>query len=296
MFDLKNLVATNKKMVFASAFLFVVAVIGVILTSSEHDQFDYARREVLLRRLGHEILLQAGDSTSTVLPIKKISPDQYQISFENAFSFQPDFLINIATKTLSNDPISADYVVNVLKRGNTNVIYGFAIAANEKNNIISCNGRNQPSELYVIDVKFKPKGIISEKGAYLLGGLPFLAFVGLVFFRSATSKKGLAKLQDDEIIVLGGTFFDVQHRKLIIGGSEVYLTATETRLLSIFTSSPNLVIERNRLQKEIWEDEGVIVGRSLDMFISKLRKKLEPDPKINITVVRGKGYKLEVNA
>ncbi|HAI85207.1 MAG TPA: transcriptional regulator, partial [Chitinophagaceae bacterium] len=43
-----------------------------------------------------------------------------------------------------------------------------------------------------------------------------------------------------------------------------------------------------------WEDEGVIVGRSLDMFISKLRKKLEIDPSISITVVRGSGYKLEI--
>nr|WP_256604248.1 winged helix-turn-helix domain-containing protein [Sphingobacterium multivorum] len=44
------------------------------------------------------------------------------------------------------------------------------------------------------------------------------------------------------------------------------------------------------------EDEGIIVGRSLDMFISKLRKKLEFDPTIKITVIRGKGYKLEVSS
>jgi len=54
--------------------------------------------------------------------------------------------------------------------------------------------------------------------------------------------------------------------------------------------------QRSRLQKEIWEDEGVIVGRSLDMFISKLRKKLELDPNINIVVIRGKGYKLEISS
>jgi DNA-binding response OmpR family regulator len=60
--------------------------------------------------------------------------------------------------------------------------------------------------------------------------------------------------------------------------------------------TPNEAIERNRLQKEIWEDEGVIVGRSLDMFISKLRKKLEPDPTIKIAVIRGKGYKLEISS
>jgi hypothetical protein len=42
--------------------------------------------------------------------------------------------------------------------------------------------------------------------------------------------------------------------------------------------SPNETIERSRLQKETWEDEGVIMGRSLDMFISKLRKKLDLTP------------------
>ena len=60
--------------------------------------------------------------------------------------------------------------------------------------------------------------------------------------------------------------------------------------------SPNEAVERSRLQKEIWEDEGVIVGRSLDMFISKLRKKLEFDPNIKIVVIRGKGYKLEISS
>jgi len=73
------------------------------------------------------------------------------------------------------------------------------------------------------------------------------------------------------------------------------LTDTETRLMQIFAQSPNQIIERSRLQKEIWEDEGVIVGRSLDMFISKLRKKLELDANINIVVIRSKGYKLEIS-
>jgi DNA-binding response OmpR family regulator len=81
--------------------------------------------------------------------------------------------------------------------------------------------------------------------------------------------------------------------KLIINGKTIDLTGTETRLLLIFASSPNQTIQRSRLQKEIWEDEGVIVGRSLDMFISKLRKKLELIRNINIVVIRGKGYKLE---
>jgi len=79
-------------------------------------------------------------------------------------------------------------------------------------------------------------------------------------------------------------------------GKIIDLTRTETRVLRIFALSPNEAIERSRLQKEIWENEGVIVGRSLDVFISKLRKKLELDPNLKIVVIRGKGYKLEIGA
>ncbi|MGB4398112.1 MAG: winged helix-turn-helix domain-containing protein [Daejeonella sp.] len=98
------------------------------------------------------------------------------------------------------------------------------------------------------------------------------------------------------MFTLGKGFFDAKNRKLIINGKTVNLAGTETRLLLIFASSPNETIERSRLQKEIWEDEGVIVRRSLDMFISKLRKKLEFDPNFKITVIRGKGYRLEISS
>jgi DNA-binding response OmpR family regulator len=90
--------------------------------------------------------------------------------------------------------------------------------------------------------------------------------------------------------------FNAEARKLLANGTTIDLTKTETRVLRIFALSPNEAIERSRLQKEIWEDEGIIVGRSLDMFISKLRKKLEFDPNIRIVVIRGKGYKLQISA
>ena len=53
---------------------------------------------------------------------------------------------------------------------------------------------------------------------------------------------------------------------------------------------------RNRLQKEIWEDEAIIVGRSLDVFISKLRRKLENDSTVKVVNIHGKGYKLEISS
>ena len=123
----------------------------------------------------------------------------------------------------------------------------------------------------------------------------FLGLVGFIFLRYVKPRQTLPVSQHTDLFTFGSMSFDAKSRKLMINGKSIDLTKTETRLLRIFASSPNEAIERSRLQKEIWEDEGVIVGRSLDMFISKLRKKLEFDPNIKIVVIRGKGYKLEVS-
>jgi DNA-binding response OmpR family regulator len=148
----------------------------------------------------------------------------------------------------------------------------------------------------MVNIKFKPTGINTAKNGFLLGSLPFLAFIGFIFFKSAKPRQILPDGQVTDVVSLGAMLFDEKNRKLIINGTTIDLTGTETRVLHIFASSPNTTIERSRLQKEIWEDKGVIVGRSLDMFISKLRKKLEPDPTISIVVIRGKGYKLEISS
>jgi DNA-binding response OmpR family regulator len=166
----------------------------------------------------------------------------------------------------------------------------------KKNDIIACIGRKQPKASYMINIKFKPTGINTAKNGYLLGSLPFLAFVGFIFSRLVKPRRALPDGQYTEMLTLGAMLFDAKNRKLIINGKTIDLTGTEARILRILALLPNETIERSRLQKEIWEDEGVIVGGSLDMFISKLRKKLEPDPNINIVVIRGKGYKLEISS
>ena len=292
----RNLLLVKRKHLGGLLLLTFISIICVAFSMTGNDDFDFARREILLRRIGHEILLQSGDSTSRVLPVKKIAGNEYQISFENAFTFQPESLVNTTQRLLAKDPLASDYVVNVLNCANASVAYGYAISKNKKDDIVACIGRRQPIACYMINIKFKPTGIITAKNGYLLGSLTVLAFVGFIFLRSVKPRKALPDSQHTGIFTLGSMSFDAETRKLMINGKTIDLTRTETRVLRIFALSPNEAIERSRLQKEIWEDEGVIVGRSLDMFISKLRKKLEIDPNIKIVVIRGKGYKLEISS
>lgn len=296
MWNSLNLLSGKRKYLFGLILILFGCATCVVFTMGSGDDFNIARREVLLRNIGHELLLQSGDSTSRVLPVEKIAENEYQLSFEKELTFQTDYLVNTTQRLLAKDPLVSDYIVNMLNDDNTSVAYGYAISKNEKDDIVPCRGRVQPIARYRIDIKFKPTNINIVKNGYLLGSLPLLTFIGFIFLRSEKPKSSPSNIQRAGILTFGAVFFDPQERQLTINKETIDLTGTETRLLLIFASSPNQTIERSRLQKEIWEDEGVIVGRSLDMFISKLRKKLGSDPDSKIVVIRGKGYKLEVGS
>lgn len=290
----QNILPKKYKYLFGLITLVFIALICVAFDGNGNDDFDSAKREVLLRSIGHELLLQSGDSTSRVLPVKKIAENEYEIQFEKNFSFQPEVLVKTVGNYLDKDPLVTNYVVSVLNSDNAKVVYGYSISKSTKDNNVPCIGRMQPKANYSINIKFKPSNISVNQNKYILGSLPLIAVIGFLFFRSVKSRKLIAD-EESDLLDLGKIQFAVKNRQLLIDEKTIDLTATESRLLHIFSLSPNKTIERNRLQKEIWEDEGVIVGRSLDMFISKLRKKLEVDPNVNIVVVRSKGYKLEIN-
>jgi len=245
----RNHFSGKRKYLWGLILLSFISVICVAFTMAGNDEFDIARREVLLRRIGHEILLQSGDSTSRVLPVKKIAKNEYQVSFENDLTFQPDLLVNTTQRLLAKDPLARDYVVNVLNCADASVAYGYAISKIRKMIIVACKGRTQPIACYMINIKFKPTTVITAKNGYFLGGLSFLAFVGFMFFRYAKPKKALPGSRPTGVFTLGSMSFDTETRKLMINGMTIDLTRTETRVLHIFALSPNEAIERSRLQK-----------------------------------------------
>lgn len=269
----------------------VILIFGAFISSPASD-FDLAKQEILLRNIGHEVLLQAGDSTSRVLPVKKIAEHEYQIKFENEFTFQSDSLVSIISRSIKKNEFGSNYVVSVLSCANKDVVFGYAIAGNIKDNVVPCSGRKQPKNCYLIDLKFQNTDINGIQKGLLMSGLPLLAFVGFMIGRTGKTRKTNVE-PDSGTFKIGDTIYDPVKRQITYGLVTTDLTSKENNLLHIFASSPNIMIERAKLQKEIWEDEGVIVGRSLDMFISKLRKKLESDASVKLSNIHGKGYKLE---
>jgi DNA-binding response OmpR family regulator len=92
---------------------------------------------------------------------------------------------------------------------------------------------------------------------------------------------------------LGQFLFDVKAQQLLSGDNVIKLTDKECKVLELLHKHFGELIPRETLLQEIWINEGVITGRSLDMFVSKLRKKISSDPALKITNVHGKGYRLE---
>lgn len=92
---------------------------------------------------------------------------------------------------------------------------------------------------------------------------------------------------------LGKFGFDVKHQTLTIEGEEpVRLTTKESELLSLLAAHANDVLQRDLALKTIWIDDNYFNARSMDVYITKLRKILKADPHIEINNVHGKGYRL----
>lgn len=283
--------------ILSLALLLFTTVICAAFGLTGNGNYRTARQQILLRNIGHEILLRSGDSTSRVLPVQEISTNEFQVRFENEFTFQTDSLVKIIRRSLTKDNFSENYIVSVLNCSGKDVLYGFSIVKNERGNIIPCSGRKQPRACYLVNIKFQDQDVVTMSKGYLIGGASLFAFIGLIAvipFKRRKNVPEVPAVEEKDVFQIGNALFDAKKRQLTISGVTIELTPKENKLLRIFSDSPNGIIERARLQKEIWEDEGVIVGRSLDVFISKLRKKLESDPTIQLVNVHGKGYKLQI--
>jgi DNA-binding response OmpR family regulator len=106
--------------------------------------------------------------------------------------------------------------------------------------------------------------------------------------RRVKGKKG----KDVIAYKLGEFTFDTQKQVLSIGEKATKLTTKESDLLGLLCAHANDILERNFALKTIWIDDNYFNARSMDVYITKLRKHLKDDPSIEIINIHGKGYKL----
>ena len=300
----------------------LVFVILLLITANSHAQKDMNEQHigVSMRLIGHEVLLDSGDSISRVLPIER-KDNQYKIKFESPFQFDPTKLVETVSEIIDGKNIAKSYLVEVGKEGTDNVIYSYEMANSESENLIPCGGRIQPKDNYNLSITIletDKKTVLNNLNATKNGSdywiisslsIGLLSLIGFFVFvkrRSENEKEnenesGNENASENEnvrinhhIIAIGKYEFNKINMELSYVDTKVELTGKEADLLLLLHQSTNETLEREQILKEVWGDEGDYVGRTLDVFISKLRKKLEADENVKIINIRGVGYKLIV--
>lgn len=275
---------------FGSSIMIIVILISAVSFINKKNEIPANHLEVVLRNLGHQLLLTAKDSSSRVLPVKQLNENTYQISFQNNFSFVSDTLINLVQRTFQKNALSTDYIVSLKNCEKKETVFAFEINS-QTGDLTGCRGRTLEVGCYVIEIDFLKKGKFNFYWLLLL--IIPLSLVGFYVknkFRKKEEKKSFADTND--YIPLGNFRFYTDNHVLKIENKSITLSEKETKALKIFAENINQIVEREKLMKEIWEDEGIVViSRNVDVLVSKLRKKLSDDNSIKLMNVHGRGYK-----
>tara|TARA_R110000787_G_scaffold22308_3_gene64929 strand:+ start:2672 stop:3544 length:873 start_codon:yes stop_codon:yes gene_type:complete len=286
----------KRKLNYFLGALLVVIFISWVYSNPTDEEEDFSETvKVSLRDVGNELLLANNDSTSVVLPILKLDKNKYQLSFKEKLAFEPSRLVTNFKNSFQKSDLSKFYRVEVIQCEDHEVAYSYEIKNEAEKDIIPCRGRILTEGCYLIEVKFTKLKVFSSNKKlllYLLIGVFTLLMISIFYKRKQLNTTVEINSSFES---LGSYQFYPLQNKLVKKAIEISLSKKECELLEILVANSNQIVKRDELTKRIWEDNGVIVGRSLDTYISKLRKKLKDDESIKITNVHGVGYKLEIS-
>lgn len=287
----------SKKKVYLYGALVVLFLLSWLFSSVNTKKEGFPERvKIALRDVGNKLLLSNKDTSSLILPILQIEKSKYKLSFQNELSIEPSNLVLSVKNSFEKSSLPSNYRVEVIRCSDKEVGYSYEMKNQNEEDIVPCAGRLLPKGCYTIELKFTST-IYSFFNNYfflLLALLSVIAF--LLEYSFAKRKQAIIAVEEKckNNIKIGSFQFYPEQNKLQRETKEINLSKKECELLVIFTESLNQIIKRDELTKKVWEDNGVFVGRSLDTYVSKLRKKLSADDTVKIVNVHGVGYKLEV--
>lgn len=111
--------------------------------------------------------------------------------------------------------------------------------------------------------------------------------------RYLSAESNILKTQD--LFTIGDYYFDYKNQELIVQNTNRHLTKKESEILRLLCLNKNQLLTRELALKVIWGESDYFKGRSMDVFITKLRKYLSSDPRIEIINIHGTGFKLKIS-
>ncbi len=273
------------------------------------DDFSPKKINLALRRTADGLLRQSGDSTSRIPAIEEAGPGVWRVRLEQPFDYEQ--LPALLQASLELHGIRRPYEVALRRCDDGTIDLGYHqldfLQKNGTKNVlpempagdgpgVPCGGREMPEGCHFIEIAFLENSGMSPFWPSKSGILLFIfgGLAGFWFFRRQKSMPvAPAAAGETDWLAFGNSRLDVAGQVVVCGGARQMLTFRETKLLRLFAASPGLLLEREFILQQVWADEGVLVGRSVDVFVSRLRKKLAGDPSVGIVAVHGVGYRLE---
>jgi hypothetical protein len=271
--------------------------------------------QVAMRMIGHRVLLMLGDSTSQVLPVEITGPNEYKISFESDIQFEPSEMVETINEVVIETRVAERYAVEMIScdsKDSLIVVYSYLVDSIDQSDIIPCRGREVERKCYSIlftILEGTDDGMLVKASSDQAAGggdeksinlsyilLVMMVLVGLaVIWKLRSNSLSAAKVPHHDETAIGQYIVDYRNMHLLFDEERIELSSKEADLLKLLHDSANETLDRDHILKEVWGDDGDYVGRTLDVFVSKLRRKLEKDQSVRIVNVRGVGYKLIVN-
>ncbi len=266
------------------------------------QDFRAEKINLALRRTADQLLRLSGDSISRIAAIEQTSQGAWRVRIEHQFDY--DKLPALLQASLDLHGIKEEYNVVIRSCKGDTINLGYNKLDFTKQQSVACGGRELPDGCHYIEVTFlggtsKRSFWVGMTGIFLL-----LAGVLLGYWISRRRKAEVHVAEKAEVgvegtppewLCFGNCKLDVSGQILMAGTVKETLTFRETKLLQLFANNVDRLLDRESIIQQVWADEGVLVGRSVDVFVSRLRKKIAADPTIAISVVHGVGYRLETS-
>lgn len=292
------------RLFIGSGFLLLVGLLFLQFTSNVPGESSAAteRKRVekvnlALRRTADRLLRVAGDSTSRIPAVQQLDSQTFRIALGHTFDY--DQLPDLLQQSLQLHKIAGTYDVAVLDCTNGELQLGYSVSDLLNDKSVTCGGRSMTVGCYMLQLRFDAPAPVKKDSpiwSFIAVGSLLVGVFALTWRRAAqvrsVADQPVARATNQ--LHFGQSCLDVDNQTLLAGADQHKLTYREAKLLRLLVNHPNQVLERDHILKLIWEDEGVTVGRSLDVFISRLRKLLNSDPTIKIAAVHGVGYRLDV--
>ena len=254
-----------------------------------------------LRQVGHQLLALEGNDSISIPPILHLDPQVFLLELGQSFYYDTlPPLLHVALADLGMG--KENYYVSIKDCEADSLILGYDVRQFLAGKV-PCIGRQQYVECNHIYVTFpnrEQKELSNSHWVYLLVA-PFL--LSLYLF---SKKVKLSTNKEQQMIQMpiletesklqhfGHCKLDASNQYLYIKEERKSLTYREAKLLKYFVDHANQLLKREKILEDVWEDERIIVGRSLDVFVSRLRKLLKDDATLQIKTVHGIGYRLVV--